>query len=80
MRTTIDLPDDVHSLAMSLARDLGQSLSSTVTLLIRRGLRPETSSSAEAAGVRIVDGFPMITVGRPTSTEDVRSLDDELPE
>lgn len=62
-----------------MARDLGQSLSSTVTLLIRRGLRPDPSSSGDTSGIRMIDGFPVINVGRPTTTEDVRSLDDETP-
>ncbi|WP_252365130.1 hypothetical protein [Saccharomonospora piscinae] len=38
MRTTIDLPDDLHRLAQSLARDTSRSLSDIVAELMRRKL------------------------------------------
>lgn len=76
MRTTIDLPDDLHRLALSMSRDLGLSLSATVTGLMRRGLRPDAGTAA-ASEVRIVDGFPLIRLGRATTSEDVRALEDE---
>ncbi|CAN5207282.1 antitoxin VapB29 [soil metagenome] len=78
VRTTIDLPDDLHGLAVSIARDRGQSLSTTVALLIRRGLRPEARSGGDA--VLMVDGFPLIALGRPTTSKDIRKLDDEMLE
>jgi len=39
MRTTINLPDDLHRAAQALAHDRHQSLSRTVEELMRRGLR-----------------------------------------
>ncbi len=73
MRTTIDLPDDLHAIASSLARDRGCTLSSAVVDLLRRALGPK-------AQVEVIDrrtGFPLLASGRPITTDDVRSLDDE---
>jgi hypothetical protein len=39
VRTTIDLPDDLHKQALAIARDTQRTLSETVADLIRRGLR-----------------------------------------
>ena len=75
MRTTIDLPDDLHRLALSIARDTSRSLSETVADLMRRGLGHgrdhEISRSA-------VTGLPVVRLGTPITTEDVRALEDEL--
>lgn len=74
MRTTIDLPDDLHQIASSIARDTSRSLSEIVVDLMRRALdaepRPEIGRDA-------VTGFPTIRLGRTITTEDVRSLEDE---
>ena len=72
MRTTIDLPDDIHELARHLAYDSGRSMSEVVTDLIRGGL--ERRSDPPRHGRR---GLPSVSVGRPVTSEDVRSLDDE---
>jgi predicted transcriptional regulator len=74
MRTTIDLPDDLHAQAMALARDTHQSLSQTVAGLIRRGL-----SSGEPTDIAQSDrtGLPIAHVGRMITTEDVRQLEDD---
>jgi predicted transcriptional regulator len=74
MRTTIDLPEDLHRIAASIARDKHQTLSQAVADLLRRALartdKPELSLSP-------ITGLPVIHVGRPITIEDVRSLDDE---
>jgi hypothetical protein len=73
MRTTIDLPDDLHAIASSLAHDRGCTLSTAVVDLLRRALGPHTQ-------VETIDrrtGFPLLSSGRPITTDDVRSLDDE---
>ncbi len=75
MRTTIDLPEDLHRLAISLSRDLQQSLSVTVVTLMRRGLRVGDGATPAQPRIQLTDGFPVISLGRPTSSEDVRSLD-----
>jgi Arc/MetJ family transcription regulator len=74
VRTTIDLPDELHQQALAIARDTHRTLSETVADLMRRGL-----GSAKAA-VMSVDprtGFPVVSVGRVVTSEDVRSLEDE---
>jgi predicted transcriptional regulator len=71
MRTTIDLPPDLHELARQLAHQTGRSMSEVITELIRSCLRrPEPVTT----GAR---GLPQLAVGRPVTAEDVRSLDDE---
>jgi predicted transcriptional regulator len=72
MRTTIDLPDELHELARQLAHDGNRSMSEVIAELIRLGLRrtgPE---------VRVTErGLPQLSVGRPITAEDIRSLDDD---
>lgn len=74
MRTTIDLPEDLHQVAVSIARDTSRSLSETVAELIRRGLRSEPVSEVRP---HPVTGFPTVRVGQTITTEDVRSLEDD---
>jgi len=38
VRTTVDLPDDLHAVATAIARDAGTSLTEVVTRLLRAGL------------------------------------------
>ena len=71
MRTTIDLPDDLHELARQLAHDSGRSLSDVVSDLIRGGLTRSTPPQERSRR-----GMPVVSVGRPVTSEDVRSLDD----
>ncbi len=72
MRTTIDLPDDLHELARQLAHDANRSMSDVVVELIRLGLRQ--GRREVTTGTR---GLPTVAVGRPVTAEDVRSLDDD---
>lgn len=76
MRTTVDLPDDLHQLALSLSRDRRQSLSTVVADLMRRGLHAGQLTKDADSGIRNVDGFPVLYGGRPTTFDDVRALDD----
>lgn len=72
MRTTIDLPDDLHELARQLAHDANRSLSDVVAELIRLGLRsgrPEVTRSRR--------GMPLVSIGRPVTAKDIRSLEDD---
>ena len=74
MRTTIDLPDDLHAQAVAIARDSHQSLSQTVASLIRRGLGsgpPGEVVTSERTGL------PVVHLGRTITTEDVRQLEDD---
>ncbi len=74
MRTTIDLPDDLHRVATAIARDQGTSLSETVAMLIRRAIG--IPGNAEVVTSERT-GLDVIRLGRAITSEDVRSLDDE---
>ncbi|WP_280261915.1 antitoxin [Nocardia wallacei] len=74
MRTTIDLPEELHRQAMAIARDTHRTLSETVTCLIRRGL---TQASSDELARSPRTGLPTVRLGRVITSEDVRSLEDE---
>jgi predicted transcriptional regulator len=74
MRTTIDLPDELHHQAQAIARDTRRTLSETVAELVRRGLGAGTSA---AMSTDPRTGLPVVSVGTVVTSEDVRSLDDE---
>ncbi|HEX2363089.1 MAG TPA: hypothetical protein VHI11_13530 [Jiangellaceae bacterium] len=76
MRTTIDLPDDLHQVLLSVARDEGRTLNQVVAQLLRRTLSP--------GGSPVLDkdrrtGLPVIRIGRVVTSDDVRSVEDEEP-
>jgi len=74
MRTTVDLPADLHAKAIAISRDTHRTLSETVADLMRRGLGQgqdaEVTTSART-------GLPVVHLGRTITTEDVRALDDD---
>jgi hypothetical protein len=75
MRTTIDLPDDVHRTALLIARDRRQTLSRTVTDLLRLAM-------AGAGGAAVIEidpqtGLPVVRVGRRVTQDDVQAAQDE---
>lgn len=74
MRTTVDLPDELHAQATALARDTHQTLSQAIALLIRRGL-----SSSHPGGLDRSPrtGLPVVHLGRTITSEDARQLEDE---
>ena len=74
MRTTLDIPDDLHAQAVAIARDTHQSLSQAVALLMRRGL--DSGHSGEVA-TSDRTGLPVVHLGRIITTEDVRRLEDD---
>lgn len=76
MRTTVDLPPEVHDRAKRLADERRQSLSATLADLTIRGL----ASLGEPAMVSTdpVSGLPTLTLGhRVTAAEVAEALDDE---
>lgn len=80
MRTTLDLPDDLHKIAVSLSRHTGRSLGQTVAELMRRGLEAPASRIAEAAAPYTLDagtGLPVVRSRQPITDEDVRALDED---
>jgi len=74
MRTTIDIPADLHARALSIARDTARTLSDIVAELMRRGLNQD---SAVAVSRSARTGLPLVRLGTVITTEDVRSLDDD---
>lgn len=74
MRTTIDLPDDLHSVAMSIARDTSRSLSEIVADLMRRGL---SQRLPQAVSRSAVTGLPVVHLGTTVTSDDVRALEDD---
>jgi hypothetical protein len=74
MRTTLDIPDDLHAQAVAIARDTHQTLSQAVTGLIRRGL---SSGGSAAVATSDLTGLPVVYLGRTITTEDVRRLEDD---
>ena len=81
MRTTIDLPADLHQAVSSIAAHARKSMNQTVADLIRRGLAqpPLPEDAAGVSGLRIDKhtGLPLIRSPRPITAEDVRALEDE---
>ena len=74
MRTTIDLPADLHALTTAIARDSGTSLSETVAKVLRGALEtpgPVRLATSERTGLTV------FSTGRTVTSGDVRSLDDE---
>lgn len=60
VRTTIDLPDDLHQLTTSLARDRKQTLSQTITEVLRQALLPGVGPEI---GRDRATGLPVIRLG-----------------
>jgi Arc/MetJ family transcription regulator len=75
MRTTIDIPDDLHRQAMSIARDTSRTLSETIADLMRRALGSGTGAVDVTRSERT--GLPVVRLGTTITTEDVRALEDE---
>ncbi len=81
MRTTIDLPEDLHSIAQSLARHSGRSLSRVVADLMRQALEPQRARVGDAAPpyrISPITGLPVVSSPRPVTPEDVKALEDEI--
>ncbi|TWT22421.1 antitoxin [Luteimonas marina] len=82
MRTTIDLPEDLHRIATSLARHNKRSLGQVVAELMRRGLDAAPAGRVEERKTvyRIDEdtGLPVILgATRVMTDDDVRALEDE---
>ena len=74
MRTTVDLPTDLHAQVVSIARDTHRTLSETVAFLMRRGLSEDPSAELTHSATT---GLPVVRLGRMITTEDVRALEDD---
>ena len=80
MRTTVDLPDDVHTIVVNIARDAKRSLSATIADIVERVVKGVDDGDAPVGEITYhpVTGFPQMRLGNGVVTsEDVRSLEDE---
>ena len=75
MRTTVDLPPAVHRRALELAERTGRSLSAVVAELTVRGL--SQLDQPVVVGTDERSGFPVISVGRRVTSEQVAAALDE---
>jgi len=73
MRTTVDLPADLHAQAVAISRDTHRTLSQTITDLMRRGLGQGQDADVTTSART---GLPVVHLGRTITTEDVRALED----
>jgi len=73
MRTTVDLPDDLHALARELAHQQGKTLSGVIVEMLRKAI----GSGDTTRHTLSETGWPTVSLDRPITIEDVRSLDDE---
>jgi predicted transcriptional regulator len=74
VRTTIDLPEDIHRVVAAIARASDTSLSDTVTRLLRAALSapgPVRVTTSARTGLRVA------SVGRVVTSQYVRSLEDD---
>ena len=79
MRTTVDLPEDLHRIVSSLAVHTRRSLSSTAVELIRRGLTATTAEHRSDAvfATNTKTGLPEVRLPRTVTPEDVKAFEDE---
>jgi hypothetical protein len=74
MRTTIDLPADLHQLTTAVARSRHQTLSQTIAEILRQAL---ISDDAPAVSTSPVTGLPVVDLGRTITPDDVAAVDDD---
>jgi hypothetical protein len=79
MRTTVDLPEDLHRIVSSIALHTQRSLSQTVAELMRRGLSAQlrVADGSDRVAIHPRTGLPVVRASRTITPEDVRALDDE---
>ena len=75
MRTTIDLPPELHRQAKAIANDRSWTLSEAVAWLMRRGLGEELSKPE--IGWDDLTGLPTVRIGRVITSEEVKRFIDE---
>ena len=71
----MDLPKELHSQLLAIARDTSRSFSQTVTELLERSLAPGETPQVTRSELT---GLPVVSIGRVITSEDVRALEDEL--
>ncbi|MGE3328476.1 MAG: antitoxin [Acidimicrobiia bacterium] len=71
VRVTVDIPEELLQAMRQLARQRKLTVSEMAADLIRRGLEVDAASE-QSSGRREI---PSLSVGRPITAADVRSLD-----
>jgi hypothetical protein len=78
MRTTIDFPEDLYHVVLSLATHRQCSLSQTAIDLMRRGLQmPVGQARVPSFALHPVTGLPVLSGTKPIESVDVKALNDE---
>ena len=78
MRTTIDLPPDLHRVLASLAASNRRSMSQTAVELMLSGLQARGARAvAKALPQSKRTGLPQVRLNRVVTPEDVRALEDQ---
>jgi hypothetical protein len=71
MRTTLNLPDDIHEVISSFASAKGLSLGEAAAELIRKGLRPTAAREESVFPCFVVpEGAGPITLAQTLAAED----------
>jgi len=76
MRTTVDLPDNLHEEVRRLAFDRRLSQSKVIADLVDQALR-RNASTAELQPRSSETGLITVRVGRPITDAEVAAMDDE---
>ena len=74
MRTTIDLPADLHQLTIAVARSRRQTLSQTIADILRQALIPDDQPTVSTSPIT---GLPVVDLGRTITPDDVAAVDDD---
>jgi hypothetical protein len=75
MRTTINLPEDLHREALGIAYERDWTLSQAVAWLMRLGL--EGGPAPLEIGIDELTGFPIVRIGRRITPEEVKRFLEE---
>ncbi len=77
MRTTVDLPDNLHRIALGLARHTGRSLSQAVAEMMQRGLSAQPSEvTQQPFTINEATGLPVARSRRLITADDVMAVED----
>ena len=77
MRTTIDLPDQLHQTVKSFAQHTGRTLSEAATELMQRGLDARMVRTGAGFAMHPRTGLPQVRSTQPVTAEDVAALDND---
>jgi len=73
MRTTVDLSAEAYQTVRAIAKDRDESMGKVMSdLILKAANRPDPSHGL--GEIRLVDGWPVVSIGRQISTEEVREF------